>query len=201
MQTILIYIYFFFSFSFFSFLFFSFLFFSLLCFALLLLFQERVSLCTPGCSGTLSIDQPGIELRHPPASASQVLWLKACTTSAQLNAGIPMSVIEVQLQSFKMDSVFGFSFNSMNQCKVFAHLTRVGRVFTGIERNLVNSHLIHSLIHGWCKLIIADFSQEWPGKCPMTHDWGLKSNQVTEFLTLFKWQRSQKWSHYSCVWR
>ena len=29
-----------------------------------------------------SIDQAGLELRNPPASASQVLGLKACTTSA-----------------------------------------------------------------------------------------------------------------------
>jgi hypothetical protein len=43
-------------------------------------FRDRVSLCSPGCPGTHSVDQTGLELRNPPASASQVLGLKACTT-------------------------------------------------------------------------------------------------------------------------
>jgi hypothetical protein len=41
-------------------------------------FRDRVSLCSPGCPGTHSVDQAGLELRNPPASASQVLGLKAC---------------------------------------------------------------------------------------------------------------------------
>jgi hypothetical protein len=47
--------------------------------------QDRVSLCSPGCPGTHSVDQAGLELRNPPASASQVLGLKACATTALLN--------------------------------------------------------------------------------------------------------------------
>jgi hypothetical protein len=47
-------------------------------------FQDRVSLCSTGCSGTHSVDQAGLELRNPPTSASQVLGLKACATTAQL---------------------------------------------------------------------------------------------------------------------
>jgi hypothetical protein len=47
-------------------------------------FQDRVSLCSPDCPGTHSVDQAGFELRNPPASASQVLGLKACATTAQL---------------------------------------------------------------------------------------------------------------------
>jgi hypothetical protein len=43
-------------------------------------FQDRDSLCSPGCPGTHSVDQAGLELRNPPASASQVLGLKACVT-------------------------------------------------------------------------------------------------------------------------
>jgi hypothetical protein len=46
----------------------------------LFIFRDRVSLCSPGCPGTHSIDQAGLELRNPPASASQVLGLKACAT-------------------------------------------------------------------------------------------------------------------------
>ena len=46
-----------------------------------LVFQDRVSLCSPDCPGTHFIDQAGLELRNPPASASQVLGLKACATT------------------------------------------------------------------------------------------------------------------------
>jgi hypothetical protein len=47
-------------------------------------FRDRVSLYSPGCPGTHFVDQAGLELRNPPASASQVLGLKACTTTARL---------------------------------------------------------------------------------------------------------------------
>jgi hypothetical protein len=46
-----------------------------------LFFQDRVSLCSPGCPGTHSVDQAGLELRNPPASASRMLGLKACATT------------------------------------------------------------------------------------------------------------------------
>jgi hypothetical protein len=42
------------------------------------------SLCSPGCPRTHSVDQAGLELRNLPASASQVLGLKSCATTAQL---------------------------------------------------------------------------------------------------------------------
>jgi hypothetical protein len=45
-------------------------------------FQDRVSLCSHGCPGTHSVDQAGLKLRNPPATASQVLGLKACATIA-----------------------------------------------------------------------------------------------------------------------
>jgi hypothetical protein len=47
-------------------------------------FRDRVSLCSPSCPGTHSVDQAGLKLRNPPASASQVKGLKACVTTAQL---------------------------------------------------------------------------------------------------------------------
>jgi hypothetical protein len=53
-------------------------FFVLFCF---LFFWDRVSLYSPGCPGTHFVDQAGLELRNPPASASQVLGLKACATT------------------------------------------------------------------------------------------------------------------------
>jgi hypothetical protein len=45
--------------------------------------RDRVSLCSPGCPETHSVDQAGLELRNPLASASQVLGLKACATTAR----------------------------------------------------------------------------------------------------------------------
>jgi hypothetical protein len=62
--------------------FFFFFFFFLFCFV----FRDRVSLCSPGCPGTHFVDQAGLELRNSPASASQVLGLKACTTTTRLLA-------------------------------------------------------------------------------------------------------------------
>jgi hypothetical protein len=44
------------------------------------LFRDRVSLYSPGCPGTHFVDQAGLELRNPPASASWVLGLKVCAT-------------------------------------------------------------------------------------------------------------------------
>jgi hypothetical protein len=61
---------------------FSILFFFFFFFFLVLVFRDRVSLCSRGCPGTHSVDQAGLELRNPPASASWMLGLKACTTTA-----------------------------------------------------------------------------------------------------------------------
>jgi hypothetical protein len=47
-----------------------------------LVFWDRVSLCSLGCPGTHSVDQAGLKLRNPPASASPVLGLKVCTTTS-----------------------------------------------------------------------------------------------------------------------
>jgi hypothetical protein len=46
-----------------------------------LVFRDKVSLCSPGCPATHFVDQAGLELGNPPASASQVLGLKACATT------------------------------------------------------------------------------------------------------------------------
>jgi hypothetical protein len=50
-------------------------------FLLFFVFRDRVSLYSPGCPGTHFVDQAGLELRNLPASASQVLGLKACATT------------------------------------------------------------------------------------------------------------------------
>jgi hypothetical protein len=57
-------------------------------FVLFCFFRDRVSLCSPGCPGTHSVDQAGLELRNPPVSASQVLGLKVCATTARLRGPI-----------------------------------------------------------------------------------------------------------------
>jgi hypothetical protein len=44
-------------------------------------FRDRVSQFSPGCPGTHFVDQAGLELRNPLASASRVLGLKACATT------------------------------------------------------------------------------------------------------------------------
>jgi hypothetical protein len=51
-------------------LFFCFCFVLFFVFLLLLFSQDRVSLCSPGYSGTHFVDQAGLKLRNPPASAS-----------------------------------------------------------------------------------------------------------------------------------
>jgi hypothetical protein len=50
-------------------------------FDLFFFFQDRVSLCSPGYPGIHFVDQGGLKLRNSPASASQVLGLKACATT------------------------------------------------------------------------------------------------------------------------
>jgi hypothetical protein len=39
-------------------------------FIFIVFFRDKVSLCSPGCPGTHSVDQAGLELRNLPASAS-----------------------------------------------------------------------------------------------------------------------------------
>jgi hypothetical protein len=56
-------------------------------FFFLLVFQYRISLCSPGCPGTHSVDQDGLELRNPPASASRVLGLKVRATTSPASLG------------------------------------------------------------------------------------------------------------------
>jgi hypothetical protein len=56
-------------------------FFFFLVFGLFLVFGDRVSLYSSGCHGTHFVDQADLELRNPPASASQVLGLNACTAA------------------------------------------------------------------------------------------------------------------------
>jgi hypothetical protein len=72
-------------------------------------FQDRVSLYSPGYPGTHFVDQAGLQLRSLPASASQVLGSKACTTTAQLkmdgfNLGENHYTTEVEINSYSEES-------------------------------------------------------------------------------------------------
>ena len=55
----------------------------MLLFLFCFVFWDRVSLYSPGCPGTLSVDQAGLELRYTLASASWVLGLKVWVTIPQ----------------------------------------------------------------------------------------------------------------------
>jgi hypothetical protein len=48
---------------------------------LFVVFRGSVSLYSSGCPGTHFVDQAGLEIRNLPASASQMLGLKACATT------------------------------------------------------------------------------------------------------------------------
>jgi hypothetical protein len=51
----------------------------------ILFFQSRVSLYSPGCPVTSSVDQASLRLRDPLASASLVLGLKVCVITTLTN--------------------------------------------------------------------------------------------------------------------
>jgi hypothetical protein len=73
---------------------------------LVLVFRDRISLCSLGCPGTHFVDQAGLELRNLPVSASQVLGLKACTTTVWLQCcfsiHVLLSVLRANLKLSKM---------------------------------------------------------------------------------------------------
>jgi hypothetical protein len=61
-------------------------------------FRDRVFLRSPGCPGTHFVDQAGLELRNPPASASRVLGLKGVRHHARL----PLRFLCVQVNTKKL---------------------------------------------------------------------------------------------------
>jgi hypothetical protein len=76
------------------------LFFFIFIFYFFLVFRDRVSLFSPGCPGTHFVDQAGLELRNPPASASQVLGLKAGTTTAWLTHDLQSMISSFGCENF-----------------------------------------------------------------------------------------------------
>jgi hypothetical protein len=68
-----------------------------------LVFPDRVSLYSPGCPGTHFVDQAGLELRNPPASASPVLGSKACVTTPGVSHFLYSSGIQNGSPEFSSD--------------------------------------------------------------------------------------------------
>jgi hypothetical protein len=74
-------------------------------------FRDRVSLYSSGCPGTHSVDQAGLELRNPPASASRVLGLKVCTTTPGYNNYFYKKLPFFLSLSFPFSFAFSFPFS------------------------------------------------------------------------------------------
>jgi hypothetical protein len=63
-------------------------------------FRDTVSLYSPGCPGTHFVDQAGLELRNPPASASWVLGLRVCATTPSLSNVLSNFIIKHKIPRF-----------------------------------------------------------------------------------------------------
>ncbi|GAB1288627.1 Zinc transporter 6 [Apodemus speciosus] len=63
--------------------------------------NEKVTLCSPGCPGTHSVDHAGLELRNLPVSASQVLELKNAAAPSPVEEKPSVSVTKVEPIRFK----------------------------------------------------------------------------------------------------
>jgi hypothetical protein len=83
-------------------------------------FQDRVSLCSLGCPGTHCVDQAGLELRNLPASASQVLGLKLCATTSVLFFVRFLSFFETMAGKY-IYHIHTFSLLLLSEC-VFIYL-------------------------------------------------------------------------------
>jgi hypothetical protein len=81
-----------------------------------------VSLCSPGYPETHSVEQAGLEHINPPASASQVLGLKACATTAQLLPCFYVHCLELIIESL-------FSFKYIFIFENFLHIFYIYIIF------------------------------------------------------------------------
>jgi hypothetical protein len=100
---------------FWSFVLFCFVLFCFVLFCFCFVFRVRVSLCSLGCPGTHSEDQAGLKLRNPPASASQVLGLKACATTAQQHDSFDPSEEQWKTKQIKKETTKYIHSNELRQ--------------------------------------------------------------------------------------
>jgi hypothetical protein len=83
------------------------------CSVFVLFFQDRVSVFSPGYPGTHSVDQAGLKLRNLPASALQVLELKAYATTAGLESmclEVLFRIVWVTYNPNDLGKIIGFFF-------------------------------------------------------------------------------------------
>jgi hypothetical protein len=92
---------------------------------LLLVFRDRVSLYSPGCPGTHFVDQVGLELRNPPASASLVLGLKTCATTLGIDSVLIVAEQSHKSRPFCIHFIFGMGVKVATRTHYVA--------FTGLE--------------------------------------------------------------------
>jgi hypothetical protein len=109
-------------------------------------FQDRVSLYSPDCSGTHFVDQAGLKLRNLPASASQVLGLKVCATTTQLNPNfyyiLELSIRVISLQMDRKDDFEKHS--SQKKSNLQGPLFKVDPVIINIKHNIQSHSLLFS---------------------------------------------------------
>jgi hypothetical protein len=94
-------------------------------------FQDRVSLCIPGCPGTQSVDQAGLELRNLTSSASQVLGLKACTSTAQQSYTLKEKGLSFSQQQSIANSSWGRG-DAFSSCHISILKFGLALVFTSL---------------------------------------------------------------------
>ncbi|GAB1289780.1 Transmembrane protease serine 11E [Apodemus speciosus] len=107
--------------------------------------RYRFPLCSPDCPGTHSVDQAGLELKNPPASASQVLELKYHRRTYNYYSTLPFT-------SDKLYSEFG-----REASKNFTEMSR--RIETIVKNAFHKSPLRGQLV----KAHIIKFSKEDDG--------------------------------------
>ena len=69
-------------------------------------FETGFLLYSPDCPRTHFVDQAGLDLRNLPASASRVLGLKACTTTAWLLGSFVCLFVLFCLFCFKIGFIY-----------------------------------------------------------------------------------------------
>jgi hypothetical protein len=76
-------------------------------------FRDRISLYSPGCPGTHFVEQAGLKLRNLSASASQVLGLKACTTTPGYIFSNIQAIVLVVIARQPVSNIFSNFFSAI----------------------------------------------------------------------------------------
>jgi hypothetical protein len=105
---------------------------------LFFVFRDGVSLYSPGCPGTHSVDQAGLKLRNSPASASRVLGLKACTTTPGSYASL-FKIASLKLEKWR---------DGWDRMKPAAHMRTVGTPGVSVQHMLGLRHVCAASVRG-----------------------------------------------------